>query len=79
MWQIIVEEEYERFLEAVENCEINTRMRFCDCGDFEDEFSHNEIHEAARSFFDKASNHISESRIAYRARYGVDCVFVEKV
>lgn len=78
MWYLIVEEEFERFLTAVENNEISKRMRFCDCYDFEDEFSHNDIRKAMRLFYDKAKKYIEKAGRGLRVEFGVECVFVEQ-
>ena len=78
MLHIIADVEYERFLEAIETDDINPRKRFCDYGDFEDEYSHNEIRSASAGFLSEVGKYIDNTGIPYRARYGVDCVFVEK-
>ena len=78
MWEI-AEEEYERFLNAIAVDDINPRMRFCDCDDFEDEYSHNEIRDSWPHFLAAAQDYINSNSLKYELRYGADCLFVENL
>lgn len=75
----IVEEEMERVIEQIDSNQMGVRERFCDYWDFEDEYSHNEIDEAQRLFLDRVNNYFCEHKLPYKARYGVDNIFVEQV